>query len=66
MTKTLEEFRATFTPAQRGTIDARAAELIAEEMTLSDLWQARKLTQDRELPKLQRRRGNGMGATTGH
>ncbi len=37
MTKTLDEFRATFTPAQRGTIDARAAELIAEEMTLSGL-----------------------------
>ncbi|MDF0490496.1 XRE family transcriptional regulator [Sphingomonas sp. H39-1-10] len=47
MTKTLEEFRATFTPAQREAIDARAAELIAEEMTLRDLRQARKLTQDR-------------------
>ncbi|WP_325229812.1 hypothetical protein [Sphingobium sp.] len=66
MTKTLEEFRATFTPAQRKTIDARAAELIAEEMTLSDLWRARKLTQDRDLPKLRRRRGKGMGAVAGH
>ena len=34
MTKTLDEFRATFATAQRETIDARAAELIAEEMTL--------------------------------
>ena len=47
MTKTLDEFRATFATAQRETIDARAAELIAEEMTLRDLRQARKLTQDR-------------------
>lgn len=37
MTKTLDEFRATFATAQRETIDARAAELIAEEMTLRDL-----------------------------
>ena len=44
MTKTLEEFRATFTSAQRETIDAHAAELIAEEMTLRDLRRARKLT----------------------
>ncbi|CAM5543269.1 helix-turn-helix domain-containing protein [Sphingobium scionense] len=47
MTKTLDDFRATFTPAQREAIDARAAELIAEEMTLRDLRQARKLTQER-------------------
>lgn len=47
MTKTLDEFRATFATAQRETIDARAAELIAEEMTLRDLRRARKLTQDR-------------------
>jgi transcriptional regulator with XRE-family HTH domain len=32
-------------PAQRKKVEARAAELIAEEMTLRELRQARKLTQ---------------------
>jgi hypothetical protein len=30
----------------RKKVEARAAELIAEEMTLRELWHARKLTQD--------------------
>jgi DNA-binding XRE family transcriptional regulator len=34
-------------PARRGKIEARAAELIAEEMTLRELRKARKLTQVR-------------------
>jgi transcriptional regulator with XRE-family HTH domain len=34
-------------PARRKKIEARAAELIAEEMSLRDLRQALKLTQDR-------------------
>ena len=34
-------------PAQRKKVDARAAELIAEEMTLRELRKARKLTQVR-------------------
>src|SRR5258708_24299864 len=34
-------------PAQRKKVDARAAQLIAEEMTLRQLRQARKLTQQK-------------------
>ena len=34
-------------PAQRKTVESRAAELIAEEMTLRELRKARKLTQVR-------------------
>ncbi|HYL39655.1 MAG TPA: helix-turn-helix domain-containing protein [Bryobacteraceae bacterium] len=34
-------------PAQRRKVEARAAELIAEEMTLAELRRARKLTQVR-------------------
>ena len=34
-------------PAQRKKVEARAAELIAEEMTLAELRRARKLTQVR-------------------
>src|SRR5215472_16335184 len=34
-------------PAQRKTVEARAAELIAEEMTLREMRKARKLTQVR-------------------
>jgi DNA-binding XRE family transcriptional regulator len=34
-------------PAQRNRVEARAAELIAEEMTLRELRKARKLTQVR-------------------
>src|SRR6201992_2311280 len=35
----------TLSPAQRKKVEARAAELIAEEMTLQELRRARKLTQ---------------------
>jgi len=34
-------------PAQRRKVEARAAELVAEEMTLGELRRARKLTQVR-------------------
>src|SRR5438132_7177066 len=37
----------TLSPAQRQKVEARAAELIAEEMTLRELRKARKLTQVR-------------------
>jgi DNA-binding XRE family transcriptional regulator len=39
-------------PAQRKKVEARAAELIAEEMTLRELRHARKLTQVRIAKKL--------------
>ena len=39
-------------PAQRKRVEARAAELIAEEMTLRELRKARKLTQARVAKKL--------------
>ena len=39
-------------PAQRRKVEARAAELIAEEMTLRELRHARKLTQVRMAKKL--------------
>jgi len=39
-------------PAQRKKVEARAAELIAEEMTLRELRRARKLTQVRVAKKL--------------
>ena len=39
-------------PAQRKRVEARAAELIAEEMTLRELRRARKLTQVRVAKKL--------------
>src|SRR5437870_12451769 len=39
-------------PAQRAKVEARAAELIAEEMTLRELRRARKLTQVRMAKKL--------------
>ena len=39
-------------PAQRKKVEARAAELIAEEMTLRELRHARKLTQVRMADKL--------------
>ena len=41
----LERIRKNLSPARRKKIDARAAQLIAEEMTLQELRQARKLTQ---------------------
>ena len=42
---TLEDKMKELSPAQRRKVEARAAELIAEEMTLRELRHARKLTQ---------------------
>ena len=42
---TLKDKMKQLTPAQRKKVEARAAELIAEEMTLRELRHARKLTQ---------------------
>ena len=43
----LDEVLKKFTPAQRARVEARAQELIEEELTLRDLRQARHLTQER-------------------
>src|SRR5215510_11087255 len=43
----LERIRNELSPARRKKIEARAAQLIAEEMTLQELRRARKLTQVR-------------------
>ena len=45
--KNLERIRKELTPARRRKIESRAAQLIAEEMSLRDLRQALKLTQER-------------------
>ena len=42
---TLKDKMKELSPAQRKKVEARAAELIAEEMTLRELRHARKLTQ---------------------
>jgi transcriptional regulator with XRE-family HTH domain len=42
---TLKDKMKQLSPAQRKKVEARAAELIAEEMTLRELRRARKLTQ---------------------
>ncbi len=47
MTVSLEDVMKKFTPAQRAQVEARAAELIEEELTLRDLRHARHLTQER-------------------
>src|ERR1700740_258108 len=44
---TLKDKMKELSPAQRKKVEARAAELIAEEMTLRELRKARKLTQVR-------------------
>jgi len=44
---TLEERMNELSPARRKTVEARAAQLIAEETTLRELRKARKLTQQR-------------------
>src|SRR5579871_5273944 len=44
---TLEERMNELSPARRKKVEARAAQLIAEEMTLRELRKARKLTQQR-------------------
>jgi len=43
----LERIRKELSPARRKKVEARAARLIAEEMTLQELRRARKLTQVR-------------------
>lgn len=48
----LEQVRKKLGPARRKRVDARAAELIAEEMTLQEFRRARKLTQVRMAKKL--------------
>lgn len=45
MPVTLKDKMNQLSPAQRKKVEARAAELIAEEMTLRELRHARKLTQ---------------------
>lgn len=45
--KTLREKMKSLSTVRRKKIEARAAELVAEEMTLQELRQARKLTQVR-------------------
>jgi len=48
----LERIRKELSPARRKKVAARAAQLIAEEMTLQELRRARKLTQARMAKKL--------------
>ena len=48
----LERIRKELSPARRKKIEARAAQLVAEEMTLQELRQARKLTQARMAKEL--------------
>ena len=45
MTTSLDDMMADLDPARRRKIEDRAAELIAEEMTLRELRKARQLTQ---------------------
>jgi hypothetical protein len=45
MSKNVNDIVRALTPAQREKVEARAAELIAEEMTLRKLRRTRKLTQ---------------------
>ena len=48
----LERIRKELSPARRKKVEARAAQLIAEEMTLQELRHARKLSQVRVAKKL--------------
>ena len=48
----LERIRKELSPARRKRVEARAAQLIAEEMTLRELRRARKLTQVRVAKEL--------------
>lgn len=52
MTKTLDEMMARLPAARRKRIEARAAELIAEEMSLRDLRKAMNRTQVQVAKKL--------------
>ena len=47
MAKSLDDVLGAFTPEQRARVEARAQELIEEELTLRDLRQAHHLTQER-------------------
>jgi DNA-binding XRE family transcriptional regulator len=47
MPRNVNDIINKLSPAQRKKVEARAAQLIAEEMTLRDLRRARKLTQQR-------------------
>jgi transcriptional regulator with XRE-family HTH domain len=47
MSRNVNEIIRKLSPAQRKKVEARAAQLIAEEMTLRQLRQARKLTQQK-------------------
>ncbi len=48
----LERIRKELSPARRKKVEARAAQLIAEEMTLQELRRARKITQVRMAKEL--------------
>ena len=48
----LERIRKDLSPARRKKVESRAAQLIAEEMTLQELRRARKLTQVRRAKAL--------------
>jgi DNA-binding XRE family transcriptional regulator len=48
----LERIRKELSPARRKKVEARAAQLVAEEMTLQELRRARKLTQVRMAKEL--------------
>jgi DNA-binding XRE family transcriptional regulator len=52
MATNVDDIIKQLSPAQRKKVEARAAELIAEEMTLRELRHARKLTQVRMAKKL--------------
>ena len=52
MPTSVDEIIKKLSPAQRTRVEARAAQLIAEEMTLRELRHARKLTQVRMAKKL--------------
>src|SRR5215472_8102297 len=47
MAKSLDDVLSAFTPEQGARVEARAQELIEEELTLRDLRQAHHLTQER-------------------
>ena len=48
----VDDFISKLSPAQRKKVETRAAQLIAEELTLRELRHARKLTQARIAKKL--------------
>lgn len=52
MSKTLDQKFNEFGPSRRNKVEARAAELIAEEMSLRELRWAHRLTQKRMAEKL--------------